>query len=79
MLSHAVASSSPAGNWGESTRKLNGYANSETTNFLSMTQENYGYAAVKEEKEKQENKYAKFVRNNLVKTSQFIKLFIVNN
>eukprot|EP01036_Dinobryon_divergens_P024812 gene24812-33293_t len=51
---------SPAGNWGETTNKLNSLGSSESAQFLSVTQDNYGYKACKEEKEKQNNKYAKF-------------------
>ena len=56
---------SPAGNWGETTNKLTGLGSLESAHFLSVTQDNYGYKACKEEKEKQNNKYAKFVSNLL--------------
>jgi hypothetical protein len=60
---------SPAGNWGETTKKLNGLGSTESLHFLTVTQDNYGYKARTEEIEKQNNKYAKFVRNKYLNYS----------
>lgn len=59
MLSTAVATISPAGTWGDTLKQTTGKV---SPNFpTSVTQECFGYKACLEEKQKQANKFAKFV------------------
>jgi len=61
ILAKEVKAESVAGTWGDATKKQFGYDQIQMKKTLSVTQENFGYTACKEEREKQENKYAKFV------------------